>query len=116
MKSLFQSNKRSEIVVLLVISAIYGLLCFLRVGCVYRRFFGVICPGCYMTRAALALLRLDFQTAFRYHPMVFSLPIIAVYILKDGKLFNRKSVDAAVISAIGAGFVICYILRLNGLI
>lgn len=48
--------------------------------------------------------------------MVFSLPIIAVYILKDGKLFNRKSVDAAVISAIGAGFVICYILRLNGLI
>ena len=96
--------------------SIYALMCFLRVGCVFYRFFGVICPGCYMTRAVLALLRLDFEAAFRCHPMVFSLPVIAVYIVKDGGLFNKKWLDITILSAIGAGFIICYILRLNGLI
>ena len=68
-----------------------------------------------MTRAVVAALHFDFEMAFRYHPMVFSLPVIAAYILK-GRLFNRKWLDAVVLLAIAAGFIICYILRLNGLI
>ena len=69
-----------------------------------------------MTRAVIAALRFDFMSAFRYHPMVFSLPVIAAYIVKDGRLFNKKWLDITVLSAIGAGFIICYFLRLNSLI
>ena len=31
--------------------------------------FGLSCPGCGMTRASLAAIRLDFSAAFYYHPL-----------------------------------------------
>lgn len=83
------------------------------VGCVYRRIFGIICPGCGMTRAVTALLRFDIKTAFMYHPMVFSLPIIFLYIVKNGRVFRSRALDGSVIGIICAGFVINYIVRLN---
>ncbi|MGN1098594.1 MAG: DUF2752 domain-containing protein [Clostridia bacterium] len=64
----------------LAICALVGLL----VGCPVKRFLGVPCPGCGMTRGCLALLRLDFSVAFRWHPLCFLVPIfLVVYILKD---------------------------------
>lgn len=42
-------------------------------GCPILRVFGVPCPGCGMTRACAALLRLDFRAAAAYHPLVFVL-------------------------------------------
>lgn len=39
---------------------------------------GLYCPTCGMTRAARALLRLDFSAAFRYHPL---LPLFVLMVL-----------------------------------
>ncbi len=41
------------------------------IGCPIRYVTGIPCPGCGMSRAAFALLRLDFAEAFVAHPMVF---------------------------------------------
>ena len=47
-------------------------------GCPIRFFTGISCPGCGMSRALTALLRLDFPLAFEMHPLVFLLPVAAV--------------------------------------
>lgn len=44
-------------------------------GCPFRFFFGISCPGCGMSRALLAALRLDFAAAFSFHPLFFLLPL-----------------------------------------
>ncbi len=37
------------------------------VGCVFKRFTGLLCPGCGNTRATFALFRLDFMGMLRYN-------------------------------------------------
>jgi hypothetical protein len=41
--------------------------------CLVASLFHVPCPGCGMTRAALALLRGDFGRAFSFHPLAIVL-------------------------------------------
>lgn len=83
------------------------------VGCVFRRVFGVTCPGCGMGHAIDALFRLDLAEAWRWHPMVFSLPLLAVYLLKDGPLLRSKKADAVMLILIGVGFLINYVVNWN---
>ncbi|MBQ3573415.1 MAG: DUF2752 domain-containing protein [Clostridia bacterium] len=87
-------------------------LYFSGVRCVWDYLFGIECPGCGMTRAYLALFRLDFKSAFEHHPMFWSVPIIFLCILFDGKIFKNKVLNYLLISAIGCGFLINYILRI----
>jgi len=53
------------------------LLSYLATGsaCMFKSAVGLPCPGCGMTRACLAALRLDFSRAFVMHPL-FPLPVI----------------------------------------
>lgn len=53
-------------------------LYLLDIGCVFRLMTGIPCPGCGMTRAWLAALRLDFTAAFAYHPLFWVVPIAFV--------------------------------------
>ncbi len=50
-------------------------------GCPFRFFSASPAPGCGMTRALLAALRLDFAAAFSYHPLFFLLPFFPARIL-----------------------------------
>ena len=82
------------------------------IRCVWDYLFGIKCPGCGMTRAYLALFKLDFKNALAFNPMFWSVPVIFLYILFDGKLFKNKVLNYLLIAAIGCGFFINYILRL----
>ncbi len=84
----------------------------LGVGCIFRYFFKIPCPGCGMTHAVVALLHLDFRAAFSYHPMVFSLPLIYLYILTNGRLFGKKALDITVISLLVFGFLLNYLYKI----
>ncbi len=68
----------------LFISAFY-----LKLGCPIRFFTGISCPGCGMSRALVALFRLDFPLAFEMHPLVFLLPV-AVFVYFTRKLIPKK--------------------------
>ena len=81
--------------------------------CLFLTYLGVPCPGCGMTRALLAALRLDFAAAFAFHPMVFALPVMYLYFLFDGKLFAKKWADPAVWVCIGAGFLLHWLRLLT---
>ena len=71
------------------------------VGCPIRLLFGVSCPGCGMTRAAVSIAKLDFCAAIHYHPAVFTIPVFALFFLIFRK--NKKAVYAIF-------FVICLLL------
>lgn len=85
---------------------------FVGIECVYQKYLHIICPGCGMTHALRALVQLDFQAAFAYHPMVFSMPLVIIYIFTNGRLFKQKIVDDIILICIGAGFVINYVIKL----
>lgn len=59
---------------LCLICLVYYLFTW-KTGCPFRYLLGISCPGCGMTRALLACLRLDFSSAFSFHPLFFLLPI-----------------------------------------
>ena len=94
----------------LILTAAYLAYAFLwryfGLPCLFELAFGIPCPGCGMTRAALALLQLDFAAAFSYHPMIFAMPILYLYFLSDNGLFHKKLPDRLVLIAIGLGFLL----------
>lgn len=100
----------------ILITLIYILVIFLmyifNIRCVFISLFGIPCPGCGMTRAVISALNLNFSSAFSYHFMFWSLPIMYVYFLCDGNLFKNKKIDIVVWIAILSGFVIKWILDL----
>lgn len=99
----------------LLLTAAYGFVIFLlwlfQIPCIYRYLFSIPCPGCGMTRAMLAALRLDFAEAFSYHPMFWSIPVLYLYLLLDGGLFRVRWLDRAFLIAIGVGFLINWAVK-----
>lgn len=75
-------------------------LYLLDIGCVFRLMTGIPCPGCGMTRAWLAALRLDFAAAFAYHPLFWVVPIAFVLVFVREEVTSSKlkrGIDIAVI-------------------
>lgn len=54
---------------IIIIGLLYGTAAMQGFGipCLLRTFTGLLCPGCGNSRAALALMRLDFAAAFSYN-------------------------------------------------
>lgn len=57
-------------------------------ACPTYAIFGICCPFCGMTRAHLALLRLDFAAAFAYHPVFFT-GVPFLWIICHESLFQK---------------------------
>lgn len=80
------------------------------IGCPTRFLTGICCPGCGMTRAVIHLCKGDAAGAIHYHPLVFTLPIIAVlFVLKDR---INKVVLNSILAVIIVLFIAVYIIRL----
>ena len=65
-----------------------------------------------MTRAVLSAIRLDFADAFMLHPMFWSLPILIIYFLYDGSLFNNKKINSGVLAILALGFFLNWIVKI----
>lgn len=88
----------------------------LRLPCPVRWLSGVPCPACGMSRACLAALRLDFSAAMAFHPMFWSVPLLFLFVWKDGRLFKRPLCNWLFGGALLGGFVVCWLLRLAGVV
>ncbi len=65
--------------VLIAIGVTYTVLIYTTgfgIPCMFNRFTGYLCPGCGTSRMALAMLRLDFSSAFRFNPVAFVTVIV----------------------------------------
>ena len=84
-------------------------------GCPFLSLTGIPCPGCGLTRAWLAVLRLDFAEAFRLNFMFPAVPVLALFVLFDGKLFPRKGLNIFLLCLIALGFAVKFILGVFGI-
>ncbi|SHI59838.1 Protein of unknown function [Clostridium cavendishii DSM 21758] len=81
--------------------------------CIIKAITGIPCPGCGLTRAHLALLRLDFKTAFHYHPLFFIvIPFIIFLISADKPLLGSKRNELFLYTLIASLFIGVYIYRM----
>ena len=82
-----------------------------KIPCPIKYLSGVSCLGCGMTRACASLLRLDFATAFYYHPMVFVFPVflllMIVYSVK-----KKKRAFYITLSLCTVAFALTYLYRI----
>lgn len=86
--------------------------------CLVRLAFGIPCPACGLTRAALAAARLDLPAALHFHPL--SLPLIVAVAVTGVVAFTAgdavwKRYVAWVLGAAGVALVIVWALRFAGL-
>ncbi|MCR4843026.1 MAG: DUF2752 domain-containing protein [Eubacterium sp.] len=93
-----------------IIAALYAFFWFVGIGCPIKYVTGVSCLGCGMTRAWLAVLRLDFSAAFYYHPLFWLVPIGVVWFVYRRRI--PKKVYNAGVFTFCALFVIVYVVRL----
>ena len=84
----------------------------LRIPCLWRRFTGIPCPTCGMTRAWLACFRLELGAAFSYHPMFWSIPVLALAYLLEGLPFPGRKATAVIYAATLFGFGATWLIRM----
>lgn len=105
------SNLKYKLLITLALLLIVCFLYTLTFGCILFELTGVRCLGCGMTRALLSAIKLDFASAFSYHFMFWSMPILYLCFLKDGNLFRNKKANRVFYILILTGFVINWIFH-----
>ncbi len=103
-------NLRSKLIITFILMLFAALIYFSGIQCVFIRLFNTQCPGCGMTRALICALRLDFKAAFSYHAMFWSVPLLYIAFLFDGKLFSQKYLNIMFYVLIGGGFILNWFL------
>lgn len=111
-KGVKQAKKNDVFFMVIVIFALYVFLAVLGIGCPIKFLTGISCAGCGMTRGWKALLHLDVQKAFFYHPLFWTPPVIVVLFALKNKI-NVKIYKACLYIIILA-FLIVYLCRIIG--
>ncbi|MDI1430085.1 DUF2752 domain-containing protein [Polyangium sorediatum] len=86
--------------------------------CILHLTLGLPCPACGLTRAALALLRLDLAAATTFHPLALPLALVAIAtvfaaLFLDDARWERFGRDVA--GGSGVALVVVWALRFLGL-
>lgn len=82
--------------------------------CLFKRFSGLPCPGCGLTRAFWHLAHGDVAGAFFYHPLFWLVPLIFVAVLFQKKvpLLKRLLHNQTIIIGILVLFLGTYLIRM----
>ena len=105
--------KKQKIIIAILYLIVVSIFYFFDLPCVFVKMFGVICPGCGMTRAWFSVIKFDFVSAFKFHSMFWSMPIIVFYLVFDGIFSKYKKINYIILSLIALGFIINWISKLN---
>ena len=105
-------NIGEKLAVIPLLGLLYAVMYFMDTTCIVKSIVGYPCPGCGMTRALISALHLDFSSAFALHPMFWSVPVLVLYFLYDGRPINNKKLNYGILIAIGTGFLFNWIARL----
>lgn len=99
-----KNNIKAVSVILLFYIAIESI----GITCPIKFLTGISCAGCGMSRAFLSVLRLDFVSAFHFHPLFWLvIPTVLLFIFKNKIPFFK--ICFILIVAI---FIITYLIRM----
>lgn len=59
--------------------------------CLNKQLFGIDCLGCGIQRSFIHLIKGDFSTAFHLYPAIFTLILMALFLLLNFKLKFKNS-------------------------
>ncbi len=96
-----------------ILSALAAALCVaVRRGtpCLFRRYTGLICPSCGMSRAWLAAFHLELREAFEYHPMFWAIPVFAAFFLLGERALTKWG--KVLLLGLLLAYFACYCVRL----
>ena len=71
------------------VAGLYAVMEAVGITCPIKFLTGISCMGCGMSRAWMAVLRLDIKKAFYYHPLFFTPPLFLI-ITELKKHINKK--------------------------
>ena len=77
-------------------------------GCLLQRNTGIPCPGCGLTRAWLAAVKLDFAAALSWHPMFWSVPALVWFLFYDLEPLGSRRWNRWILGLILAGWALAY--------
>jgi hypothetical protein len=106
------SNPKDKIITTIAIVVIIAVMYIFKLPCPFVGLLHIQCAGCGMTRAYLSLLHFDIKQAFMFNPMFWSVPILYVLYLFDGKIFKAKWANNLLSIPIYTGFMVLWIFRL----
>ena len=86
--------------------------------CLNKKMFGIDCLGCGMQRALMLLLKGEFVEAFKMYPAIYTLIILALFILVNFKMkFKNSKRIIITLAAINIVIiVVSYVIKMNNLI
>ena len=80
--------------------------------CLFKRVFSIPCVTCGMTRAVISVLKLDFRSAFQYHPLVFTLPLLYWTVVTELEPFKNKRINRITVASLISAFLAVWAVRL----
>lgn len=84
--------------------------------CPAKKIFGIDCPGCGLTRACLSALRLDFKSAFEYHPLFWLFGAVLLYFIFYEQIKKRFKInprmEIGTLIAVAVIFVAVWLVRI----
>ena len=112
MKEYLKKHEKS-ILIFALLAAMTVALEYSSIGCVWRYFLHVECPGCGMTRAWFLALHGKIGLAFLEYPMFWCLPLILWLIWENGRIFKKNGWNTVTMISLAAMLLINYIFRLT---
>lgn len=103
-------NKKLFIPVALLLAV--GFAVGIKYGCMWRNVFGVECPSCGLSHAWLELIKGNFSSAYRTHPMFYFPPMLLIYPCLEHPVVSRRF-DAVALCVLGACYLAIYILKIT---
>lgn len=85
-------------------------------GCLVQRFFNIPCPTCGMTRAFFAMFNGDLKSSLKYHPMIWSVPVLVCMFIFYEKFFTVrfKRASQILLILIILLFIVNYLCKILG--
>lgn len=93
----FLTNNTVTLITFGALFLIYMVFILSGISCPIKFLTGISCAGCGMTRACISALKLDFATAFYYHPLWISLPFTAFFLIYFKLKNNNKAFDTTLL-------------------
>ena len=90
--------------------AIVAVLYAFKAPCLVASIIGDPCPACGMTRAWISVLKFDLASAFQYHSLFWTVPLIFAFFWFDGAIFKKAWVNIAIMAIIAMLFIARWIV------